>query len=69
MTKYKANVLYNGNHYHSGEVVIGSKIKNRLFKTYLFDDEENYVNGVGDFTRNEWVEINPETLVEVDVCY
>ncbi len=66
MIKYKANVLYNGNHYHSGEVVIGSKIKVEGFKTFLYDDEENYVNGIGDFTRNEWVEINPKTLVEVE---
>lgn len=65
MIKYKANVLYNGNHYHANEKVVGSKIKVEGFKTFLYDDEENYVNGIGDFTRNEWVEINQETLVEV----
>lgn len=63
---YEAKVKYYGNHYFAGEVVRGSKIEARNGnETWLFDDEENYILGLGDFTRYEWVEIDLETLVEL----
>ena len=67
MMKYQAKVKWNGNHYDSGEVVKGSEIRTLDNVTIeLFDDEPYYVtinNQIVDFTRYEWVEIDPETLV------
>ena len=67
MMKYQAKVKWNTNHYDSGEVVKGSEIRTLDNGTIeLFDDEPYYVtidNQLVDFTRYEWVEIDPETLV------
>ena len=62
---YKAKVKYNGNHYFAGEVVKGSKVETRPDKTvWLFDDEpipEFPFYGDG---RDEWVEVDKDTLEE-----
>jgi len=62
---YKAKVKWNGNHYFAGEVVKGSKVETRADKTtWLFDDEpiqEFPFYGDG---RDEWVEIDEDTLEE-----
>lgn len=55
--KYKGKVKYNGNHYYAGDTVIGSQLKIEDGITYIFDDDEVYVKGLGDFTRYEWVEV------------
>lgn len=61
--KYTAKVLFNGNHYYAGDEVSGSKVKfNPDGSAWLYDDEDNYVYGLGDFTRYEWVKIDKETL-------
>ena len=63
---YQAKVKWNGNHYFAGDIVRGSKIETRNSnETWLFDDEENYIMGLGDFTRYDWVEIDIETLEEI----
>lgn len=63
---YKANVKYNGNHYFSGDEVKGSKIEKRADGSlWLFDDEpiqEFPFYGDG---RNEWVEIDENSLEEI----
>ena len=59
---FKAKVKWNGNHYFSGESVSGSKHRVKDGKHEIYDDEENYVAGLGDFTRNTWVEIDESTL-------
>ena len=64
MKQYKGIVKWNGNHYYSGDEVKGSKIEWRGDELWLFDDEENYIKGIGDFTRYDWVEIKPESLEE-----
>ena len=51
-------VKYNGNHYHAGQIVIGSDFVRKGESIYLFDDNLNYVDGVGDLTRNEYVEVS-----------
>jgi len=61
---YKGIVKWNGNHYFSGDEVKGSKIEWRGDELWLYDDEENYIGGMGDFTRYEWVQIKPESLEE-----
>lgn len=60
--KYKGTVKYHGNHYFAGETVEGSKIEWRGDELWLFDDDYNYIMGLGDFTRYEWVEIEPSSL-------
>lgn len=63
---YQAIVKWSGNHYFSGDIVKGSKIETRADGTvWLFDDEENYHNGYGDMTRNEWVEVDESTIKEI----
>ena len=65
--KYKAKVKWNGNHYSAGEEVSGSKVEHRTNdEVWLFDDEpipEFPFYGDG---REEWVEIDPETVEEVE---
>lgn len=65
--KYKAKVKWNGNHYSADEEVSGSKAERRSDGTWwLFDDEpipEFPFYGEG---REEWVEIDPATLEEVE---
>jgi len=61
--KYTANVKWNGDHYFCGEKVTGSKIRIEDGKVFLYDDEESYIKGVGDFTRYAWVEVEESTLV------
>ena len=51
-------VKYNGNHYHAGQIVMGSHFVRNKGSIYLFDDNLNYVDGVGDLTRYEYVEVS-----------
>lgn len=59
--KFRAKVKWNGNHYEAGQWVYG-------YYAYfdgmhqIYDCEENYVTGVGDLTRYEWVEVDENTL-------
>ena len=63
---YKAKVMWNGNHYFQGQVVCGSNVECREDGTvWLWDDEEDYFPGLGDFTRHEWVEVFPESVEEI----
>ena len=68
MKIYKAKVKCNGNHYSAGEEVKGSKAERQSDGTWwLFDDEPIpgfpfYGEG-----REEWVEIDPKTLLEAEV--
>ena len=64
--KYVARVKYNGNHYYAGEAVIGSKVEHRSNgEVWLFDDEPiNCFPFYGD-SREEWVEIDVNTLREI----
>lgn len=51
-------VKWNGNHYHSGYPVSGSiYYEDEDGSFWIYDDEENYVPGIGDFTRYDWVEV------------
>lgn len=66
---YKAKVKYNGNHYDAGQEVRGSKIAQYQDGTVeLFDDEpleEFPFYGEG---RNEWVEVDKNTIFEFWYC-
>ena len=64
---YSGIVKWHGNHYYAGDKVIGTKIEWRGDELWLFDDEETYISGIGDFTRYEWVEIEPSSLVEEEL--
>lgn len=71
MIKYKGIVKWNGNHYYSGEEVIGSKIKVESDYATLENGEWKFENGrvflyndepIDDFpyfgeARNQWVEV------------
>ncbi len=63
--KYQAKVKYNGNHYYAGQLVKGSKVKQFEDESFcLLDDEpidDAPFYGEG---RNEWVEIDIDTLIE-----
>lgn len=63
---WKAKVKWNGNHYFKDQEVKGSNLTVHADgRLDLFDDEEYYmiINGHSiELTRNEWVEIQPETL-------
>ena len=62
---YTAKVKWNGNHYYAGDEVKGSKLEKRADgTTWLFDDEPIpefpfYGNG-----RDEWVEVDENTVVK-----
>lgn len=58
--KFVGIVKWNGDHYFSGAVVKGSKVERRGDSLWLYDDEENYVSGLGDLTRYAWVEIEDQ---------
>lgn len=62
---YKAKVKWNGDHYSAGDKVKGSKLEKRADgTTWLFDDEsipEFPFYGDG---RDEWVEVDENTVVE-----
>ena len=60
--KFRAKVKYNGNHYFAGEWVIGHYHQNENGEHLIFDNEENYIENIGDFTRYEDVEIDETTL-------
>lgn len=60
--KFVGVVKWNGNHYFARQVVKGSKVERRGSELWLFDDEEMYIRGIGDFTRYEWVEIEDQKL-------
>ena len=62
---YKAKVKWNGDHYEAGQVVKGSKYRIVEGKIELYDDEDNYIMGFGDFTRHTWVEIDEFSLRKV----
>ncbi len=62
--KFRANVKYNGNHYFAGEWVIGHYHQNENGEHLIFDNEDNYIENIGDFTRYEDVEIDETTLGE-----
>lgn len=65
--RFKAKVKWNGNHYTAGEDVIGSSINYDKEKYWLFDDQESYISGLGDVTRREWVEVDPDSIEIIDV--
>ena len=60
--KFKAKVKYNGNHYFAGEWVFGHYHQNENGEHLIFDNEENYIANIGDFTAYADVEINETTL-------
>mgnify|MGYP006973285755 CR=1 FL=1 len=65
---YKGVVKWNGRHYLAGQIVFGSLMnKEENGSVYIYDNKQNYVDGIGDFTRYEWVEVEQETLKEVRV--
>lgn len=59
--RFRAKVKYNGNHYDAGQWVVGYYA---YFDGHhqIYDCEENYVDGIGDFTRYQWVEIDVTNL-------
>ena len=64
MEKYKGIVKWNGNHYESGEEVIGSVVKFEDGKMYLYDDEPIDEFPYYGEARNQWVEI--ESFEKID---
>ena len=60
--KFRAKVKYNGNHYFAGVWVIGHYHQNENGEHLIFDNEDNYIENIGDFTRYEDVEIDETTL-------
>lgn len=60
--KFRAKVKYNGNHYSAGEWVFGHYHQNEDGDHFIFDNEENYIANIGDFTVYEDVEIDETTL-------
>ena len=60
--KFRAKVKYNGNHYFAGEWVIGHYHQNENGEHLIFDNEENYIENIGDFTAYTDVEIDETTL-------
>lgn len=60
--KFRAKVKYNGNHYFEGEWVKGHYHQNTGGRYYIFDNDNNYMKNIGDFTRYEDVEIDENTL-------
>lgn len=68
MKIYKAKVKYNGNHYSAGEEVRGSKAERRSDGTWwLFDDEPIPEFPFYGDSREEYVEIDHDTLEELEV--
>ena len=62
---YKAKVKWNGNHYFAGEEVKGNKIEEREDRTtWLFDDEPIPEFPFYDDGRDEWVEVDENTVIE-----
>ena len=60
--KFRAKVKYNGNHYFAGEWVFGHYHQNENGEHLIFDNEENYITNIGDFTAYADVEIDETTL-------
>lgn len=60
--KFRAKVKYNGNHYFAGEWVFGHYHKNENGEHLIFDNKENYIANIGDFTAYADVEIDETTL-------
>ncbi|MCK9482094.1 MAG: YopX family protein [Bacteroidia bacterium] len=60
--KFRAKVKHNGFHYFAGEWIIGHYHKNKNGEHLIFDNEENYIANIGDFTAYEDVEIDESTL-------
>ncbi len=59
---FRAKVKYNGNHYFAGEWVFGHYHQNKNGEHLIFDNEENYIANIGDFTAYADVEIDETTL-------
>lgn len=66
LVKFTAKVKSYGNHYFPEQVVSGSLVKQVNGRWFLFDDEENYVKGLGDLTRYEWVEVEESTMKTIN---
>lgn len=62
--EYKAIVKWSGNHYHSGQEVTGSRVKQEKDGTvYLFDDEEKFFPNLGEVPpRNKWVQVEHQSV-------
>lgn len=60
--KFRAKVKYNGNHYFAGEWVFGHYHQNEKGEHLIFDNKENYIANIGDFTAYVDVEIDEVTL-------
>ena len=63
---FKGTIEFYGNHYFPGQVIYGTKIKVEDGHVFIFDDEENYVPGLGDLTRHEWAEVDKNTVEQFD---
>lgn len=62
---YKAKVKYYGNHYFPGDTVRGSKIEtHENGSIWLFDDEPIDCFPYYGEGRDEWVQIDEDTLEE-----
>lgn len=66
---FEAKVKYNGDHYFAGQVVRGSKVERRYnpnkgWTYWLFDDEPIEAFPYYGEGRDEWVEINENSLIE-----
>lgn len=66
---FEAKVKWNGNHYHAGQTVRGSKLERRYnpnkgWTYWIFDDEPIEPFPFYGEGRDEWVEIDESTLKE-----
>lgn len=66
---FEAKVKYNGNHYFAGQTVRGSMLERRYITNkgwtyWIFDDEPIAVSPYYGEGRDEWVEIDKNTLIE-----
>lgn len=59
--QYRAKVLYNGNHYHSGAWVKGYYLENIHGESFIVDTEEDFF-GNASFVK---VQVDPETVGEL----
>ena len=62
MNRFTALVKWNGNHYSSGERVIGSKIEIRENEYWLYDDEPMEDFPFYGSSRKQWVEVRGNTI-------
>lgn len=66
---FEAKVKYNGNHYFAGQTVRGSQLERRYilnkgWTCWIFDDEPIEAFPYYGEGRDEWVEVDENTLIE-----